>query len=163
MTRLSRELTPEHFETLIDAYQRLLRGLFEGLGARQVQVSGDSVMAAFPAAKDAALAAVAAQRAVLSGDWPQGVRAAISVGLHSGSAEVGWDGSAAQRCADLCDAAEGGQILMSDETANLLEKEDLGELVVRDLGEQRTRRKQRPVRACELVFPAVAEARGDGQ
>jgi class 3 adenylate cyclase len=70
---------------------------------------------------------------------------------------AGGIGTAAARCAELCDAAEGGQIFMSQETANLLQDEDLGGLSIRDLGEQRTRRTQRVARAHELVVSWVAE------
>jgi class 3 adenylate cyclase len=68
-----------------------------------------------------------------------------------------WFGSAAARCSELCDAAEGGQILMSRETANLLQDDDLGELSIRDVGEEQTRRTQHAVRAHELVVPWLAE------
>lgn len=157
MMRLSRELTPVLFEELLSEYQRLLRRLFEEMGGREVEVSGDSALAAFPTAKQAALAAVAAQRAVAAHEWPHGLNPAISAGLHSGQAGTGWVGSAAARCSELCDAAEGGQIFMSQETADLLQDEDLGELSIRDLGEQQTRRTQRAVRAHELVVPWVPE------
>jgi aminoglycoside/choline kinase family phosphotransferase len=39
----------------------------------------------------------------------------------------------------------------------LLEDEDLGELLLRDLGEQTTRHTQRAVRAYELVVPSAGE------
>ncbi len=81
----------------------------------------------------------------------------MSVALHSGEAGIGWVGPAVLRCAELCDAAEGGQIFMSQATASLLEDEDLGELSVGDLGEQETRRTHEAVRVHELVAPAVAE------
>jgi class 3 adenylate cyclase len=154
MMRLSRELTPDLFDALLSEYQRLLRRLFEEIGGRDVEVSGDSALAAFPTAKQAAHAAVAAQRAVAAQEWPNALRLAISVGLHSGQAGIG---TAAARCAELCDAAEGGQIFMSQETANLLQDEDLGGLSIRDLGEQQMRRTQRVVRAHELVVSWVAE------
>ena len=154
MMRLAAELPPEDFGALLGAYQRLLRRLFEEMGGREVEVGGDSAMAAFPTAKEAALAAVAAQRALAAHEWPQGRRLSMSVALHSGQAGVGWVGPAVVRCADLCDAAEGGQIFLSHATAGLLEDEDLGELVLRDRGEQRTRQTGRAVRAYELVVPA---------
>ena len=157
MMRLSRELTPDHFGALLREYQRLLGELFERMGGREVEVSGDSAMAAFPTAKQAALAAVAAQRAVAAHEWPEGPRPAMSIALHSGEAGIGWVGPAALRCSDLCDAAEGGQIFMSPATAGLLEDEDLGELFVRDLGEQQTRRTHEAVRVHELVVPSVTE------
>jgi class 3 adenylate cyclase len=65
-------------------------------------------------------------------------------------------GSATARCSELCDAAEGGQIFVSRETARLLQDEDLGELLLRNLGERQTRRTQRPVGAYELVVPSDA-------
>jgi class 3 adenylate cyclase len=157
MMRLSGELTPERFGALITEYQRLLSELFEAMGGREMEVVADSALAAFPTAKEAALAAVAAQRAVAAHEWPYGLRPAMSVGLHSGQAGIGWVGPAVMRCSDLCDVAEGGQILLSQATAGLLEDEDLGELLLRDLGEQRTRRSQRAVHAYELVVPSVAE------
>nr|MDQ3382166.1 hypothetical protein [Actinomycetota bacterium] len=157
MMRLSRELTPEHFGALLSDFQRLIRGVFEGMGGREVEVVGDSATAAFPTAKQAALAAAAAQRAVAAHEWPNGPRPAMSVGLHSGEAGIGWVGPAVLRCSELCDAAEGGQIFMSQATAGLLDDEDLGELVLRDLGDQLTRRTQLPVRAYELVVLSAAE------
>jgi class 3 adenylate cyclase len=158
MMRLSRELTPDLFEALLSEYQRLLQGLFEEMGGLDVGVSGDSAMAAFPTAKQAALATVAAQRGVAAHDWPLGLTPAISVGLHSEQAGIDADGSLAARCSELCDAAEGGQIFMSQETAKLLQDEHLGGLSIRDLGEQQTRRTHRAVRAAhKLVVPWVAE------
>jgi hypothetical protein len=47
---------------------------------------------------------------------------------------------------------------MSEETANLLQHEDLGELSFRDLGEQQTRRAQKAVRAHWLVVPTSEES-----
>jgi class 3 adenylate cyclase len=153
--RLARELTPEQFGTLLRDYQGLLRDLFEAMGGRDVEVVADSTMAAFATAKQAAFAAAAAQRAVAAQTWPYGLEIAMSVAMHSGEAGVGWAGPALLRCAHLCDAAEGGQILMSQATAGLLEDEDIGDLTVRDIGQVRTRRTQRPVHAYELV-PALA-------
>jgi class 3 adenylate cyclase len=161
MMRLSHELTPEQFGALLSEYQRLLRELFERTGGREVEVSFDSVMAAFPTARQAALAAVAAQRAVAAHEWPHGLRPAMSVALHSAHAGIGRVGPAASLCSQLCDAAEGGEIFMSPATAGLLEDEDLGELSVRDLGQRQTRRTQRAVRAYELVVPSVAETTDD--
>lgn len=153
MMRLSRELSPEHFGVLLSDYQRLLVELFEQRGGSEVQAALDSALAAFPTAKQAALAAVAAQRAVAAHEWPKGLRPAISVALHSGPAGIGWVGPAALRCAELCDTAEGGQILMSQATASLLEDEDLGALLMRPLGPQRTRRTGETVNPYELVVP----------
>jgi len=160
MMRLVRELPPTQFGALLGAYRTVLTRSFEQSGGREVEVAGDSAIAAFPTAKEAVSAAVDARRAFASHEWPDGIRPEISVGLHSGPAGVGWAGPAVLRCAELCDVAEGGQIFLSQATASLLEDDDLGELELRDLGERRTRRDRRPVHAFELVVPERAETAG---
>jgi class 3 adenylate cyclase len=153
MLRLHRELTPEDFGELIRAGQQLLSAVLVAAGGREVEVAQDTAMAAFPTASQAARAAVAVQRAVAGHRWPNGRTVRVSIGIHSGEAGVGWVGPAVERCVDLCDAAEGGEIFVSHVTAGLLEEEDLGDLALRDLGERVMRRTGRRVRAHELVFP----------
>lgn len=154
MMRLARELEPGVFDALLEEYHRHLRQLLESMGGREVDFDSDTGMAAFPTAKQAALAAVAAQRAVAGHEWPHGRQLAMSVGLDSGTAGESWDGPAVARCSELCDAAEGGQIFVTQAVSSALEEDDLGELVLRDLGEVPLRRSDRKVRAHELVMPA---------
>lgn len=156
MMRLSRALAPEVFGALLKEYHRLLRDVLERMGGREVDATQDAALATFPTAKQAALAAVSARQAVSAHEWSQGLRPAVSIGIHSGQAGMGWLGPAVVRCSELCDAAEGGQIFMSPATVGLLDDEDLGEMSLRNLGEQKTRRMQRAVCAYELVVPAVA-------
>jgi class 3 adenylate cyclase len=158
MIRLFDEIPPEHFGALLKEYQRFFRAVLEEAGGHEIEVVFDSVTAAFRSAKQAALAAAAAQRAVATHEWPHGLRPKISVGLHSGEAAIGWIGPAMLRCAELCDIAEGGQIFLTQATASLLEDENLGELLLRDLGEQQTRRTQRLLHVYELVDASGAEA-----
>jgi class 3 adenylate cyclase len=145
MMRLSRELAPDVFEPLLENYQRLLREVLARLGGRDVEVDADTVTAAFATAREAALAAAAAQRAVAGHDWPHGRRLAVSIGLDS-SADGG---------DDLCDAAEGGQIFLTPAVAGQLEKGTLGTLSVRNLGAVPLRRSGGTVKAHELVYPAA--------
>ena len=150
MMRLSGELAPEAFEALVVEYQRLLREVLAAMGGLAVDLDGDTATAAFPSAKQAALAAVGTQRAVAAHEWPHGRRLEMSVGLDSGSAD-----QTIRCCEELCDAAEGGEVYLTQRVSDLLEDEDLGELSVRDLGEVALRRTDRKVRASELVFPLV--------
>ncbi len=154
MMRLAAELPPEAFDALLEEYQRLLRQVLESMGGRNVDFDSDTAMALFPTAKEAVLAAVAVQRAVAAHAWPHKRELAMSVGLDSGTAEVGWDGPVVARCEELCDAAEGGQIFVTQAVAGLLEDQDLGAVVLRDLGEVPLRRSDRTIRAYELVVPA---------
>jgi len=153
--RMLRELPPAQVAPLIDDFQRLLGRIFAEHDGREIGGAGDTVAAAFASPRDAVTAAVAAQRAVERHVWPQAMRAAVSVGLHSGDAGVGWIGWASMRCALICDIAEGGEIFVSAATAALLEEADLGGLSLRDRGEQPTRRTGDRVHVFELVFPDV--------
>jgi class 3 adenylate cyclase len=160
MMRLAGELAPETFTALLEEYHGLLRQVLESMGGREVDFDSDTAMAAFPTPKHAALAAVAAQRAVAAHDWPHGRELAMSVGLDSGKAGDGWDGPATARCEELCDAAEGGQIFMTQAVSSQLESEELGDLWVRDLGEVPLRRSDRKTQAYELVLaPGLSDTR----
>jgi len=149
--RLSRELAPKAFERLLGEYQTLLRLVLETLSGQAIEVDGDTVVAAFPTAKQAALAAVAARDVLAIHDWSHGSTLAASIALHSCETESGWLEPALLRCSELCDAAEGGQIFLTQAANGLLAEEDLGEWAIRDLGEVPLRRTEHRVRAHELV------------
>jgi class 3 adenylate cyclase len=155
---LSREFSPTIFGALINEYQRVLRDVMERMQGRDFEAFHDSALAAFPTARQAAFAAVAVRDAVAAHEWPHGRDVAVSVGVHSGEAGIGWLGPATMRCEALCDAAEGGQIFLSSSAAALLEEEDSGNLVVRDIGERMTRRSGSRLRAFELLATAPADA-----
>ena len=157
MLRLHRELEPEIFGLLLTEYRRLLQDVFEGADGVYIEGVDDTVVAGFSTAKQAIQGAVRAQRAVAAHQWPRGLRLAVSIGIHSGAAGVGWAGPATSHCGELCDAAEGGQIFISQVTAGLVENEDLGDLSVHDLGEQTTRRTSKSIHAYEIVTRSAAE------
>ena len=64
---------------------------------------------------------------------------------------VGYATPAVVRCAELCDAAEGGETFPSPVTAGLLEGERLGNWSLHDRGAVRTRRGDGVVRPYELL------------
>jgi len=97
-----------------------------------VDVQGDCVFVAFPAAS----AAVAAARELSEGLESGEIRA--RVGLHTGTpllAEEGYVGIDVHRAARIAAAAHGGQVLMSEATAALVEDAllPLGEHRLKDL------------------------------
>jgi class 3 adenylate cyclase len=160
MLRLHRELTPERFGALLGEYRRLVSGVLEAHGGRNTETVADTIVAGFSTAKEAASAAVQVMQAVTKHNWSPVPKVEVSIGIHSGTAGIGWLGAASLRCNDLCDTAEGGQIFLSPTTASLLEDEELGAVAVRDLGEQITRTSHHSVRVFELVSSA-ADARTD--
>ena len=148
-TRLVKQLRDRYGEVLGE-HQRLLREAFAAHGGHEVDTQGDSFFVAFGRARDALLAAAEAQRSLANHPWPEGVRIRVRMGLHTGQAvasEGRYTGLAVHRAARIGAAGHGGQILVSQATQTLVEDEEeqLG-VSLRDLGEQRLKDLDRPVR-----------------
>jgi predicted ATPase/class 3 adenylate cyclase len=152
-TNLLRELSDKYADALAD-YRRLLRDAFQARDGHEVDTQGDAFFVAFPRARDAIAAAIAAQRAVFAHAWPGGAGLRVRMGLHTGeplSADTGYVGMDVHRAARICAAGHGGQILLS-ETTSILVEEDLPEGVsLRDLGEHRLKDLTRPQHLSQVV------------
>jgi YVTN family beta-propeller protein len=153
-TRLVKQLR-ERYGEVLQEHQRLLRAAFEAHGGHEVDTQGDSFFVAFSSAREALLAAVEGQRALLAHAWPDGVGIKVRIGLHTGQAIASggrYTGLAVHRAARIGAAGHGGQILVSQATQNLLEdeEEDL-HVFLRDLGEQRLKDLDRPVRLYQAA------------
>lgn len=167
-TRLVKQLRDRYPAVLAD-HQRLLRAAFSAHGGHEVDTQGDSFFVAFANAREALLAAVDGQLALASHAWPDGADVKVRMGLHTGQAVASdgrYTGLAVHRAARIGAAGHGGQILLSQATHTLLEdeEEDL-QVSMRDLGEQRLKDLDRPVRLYQVTgdslpasFPPI---RGD--
>ena len=155
-TRLVK-LLRERYGEVLQEHQRLLRAAFEAHRGYEVDTQGDSFFVAFSSARDALMAAVEGQLAISSHSWPDGVQIKVRMGLHTGQAIATggrYTGLAVHRAARIGAAGYGGQILVSQATQTLLEdeEEDL-HIHLRDLGEQRLKDLDRPVR----IYQAAAD------
>jgi len=167
-TRLVKQLRDRYGAVLGD-HQRLLRAAFTAHCGYEVDTQGDSFFVAFASAREALLAAVEGQLALLSHTWPEGIEIKVRMGLHTGQAVVSdgrYTGLAVHRAARIGSAGHGGQILVSQATQTLLEdeEEDL-HIFLRDLGEQRLKDLDRPVRLYQAAATGLPESfppvRGD--
>jgi DNA-binding NarL/FixJ family response regulator/class 3 adenylate cyclase len=171
-TALLRKLR-ERYVAVMSDHEQLLREAWGRAGGRELDADGDSFFVAFRRPRNAVDAAVAAQRAVATHPWPDGVDLRVRIGIHTGEASVAGDqyvGLAVHRAARICDVGHGGQILLSETTRSLLEdeEEELEGVEVRDLGPQLLKDFDRAVRIYQLTveglereFPALRTA-GEG-
>src|SRR5215208_1215960 len=109
-TRLLKQLRERYGELLAD-HQRLLRAAFAEAAGREVDTQGDAFFVAFQRARDGVKAAVAAQRALATHEWPDGVEVRVRMGLHTGEpslSETGFVSLAVHRGARICSAGHGG-------------------------------------------------------
>ena len=155
-TRLLQRLGDAYRPVIAD-HHRLLRATIQAYG-HEVEDRGDGLFAVFTRAVDALTAAVAAQRALAAHPWPEGAAVQVRVGLHTGDpALVGnnYVGLDVHRAARLCDAAHGGQVLLSAATRELVEQHLPDDVTLRDLGEHRLRDLQRPERIYQAVIAGL--------
>jgi predicted ATPase/DNA-binding SARP family transcriptional activator len=128
-TRLVQGLGEPYFEVLAE-HDRLLRETFARHGGVEVATRGDGFFVVFSAASDAVAAAGEAQHWLADG--PVRVR----IGIHTGEPDLtkeGYVGLEVHRAARIMEAGNGGQVLLSQTTWELLD----ATVAVRDLGEYR--------------------------
>ena len=135
-TRLLRALG-EVYEEVLGDHHRLLRNAWSQHGGVEVHADGDAFLVAFPDPGQALEAAIAGQCALRANAWPGGCELRVRMGVHTGSPRVrdeDYWGVDVHYAARLCAAASGGQVLLSESTAALVDfaLEDLGKHAVKD-------------------------------
>jgi len=133
-------------------HRRVLREAFDARGGHEIDTAGDGFFVAFERAGDAVEAAVEAQRALADGS----VR--VRMGLHTAEPyldDEGYVGVGVHRAARICAAGHGGQILLSNATAGIVEDLDVEGLQLEDLGEYRLKDIERPQRLFQLTVDGL--------
>jgi predicted ATPase/class 3 adenylate cyclase len=151
--RIAASLGAEHAGVLA-RYRSAMQEAVERHEGVDVDSHGETVLAAFGRARDAASAAADALAAIRLVALPDGSTLPVRIGIHSGEptlTETGYIGLDVHRAARICSAAMRGQIVLSQSTQSLV-----GHLPVRDLGEHRLRDLARPERLYELITGAPA-------
>jgi class 3 adenylate cyclase/tetratricopeptide (TPR) repeat protein len=156
-TRLLKRLGDRYADALAD-HHRLLHVAFAEHSGQVVDTQGDAFFVAFPRARDAVEAAVAAQRALATHRWPEGAELRVRMGIHTGEPTVGAEryvGLGVHRAARISSIGHGGQVLLSNATRELLEEELPAGVGLRDLGEHHLKDLQRPERIFQLVVDGL--------
>ncbi|OLE34685.1 MAG: hypothetical protein AUG45_03795 [Ktedonobacter sp. 13_1_20CM_3_54_15] len=155
----------EHYASALSECRDLLRAAFGGHHGHEVDAQGDAFFVAFARASDALAAAVAAQRALTTHPWTEGVAVRVRMGLHTGEPSLvpeGYVGLDVHYAARLMSAGHGGQVLLSQTTRDLVQHDLPDGVSLRDLGEHRLKDLQRPSCLYQLLiadlpadFPAL--------
>ncbi|MEV0669385.1 adenylate/guanylate cyclase domain-containing protein [Mycobacterium sp. NPDC050441] len=139
------EADADQMRAALLVHDEVLRSVIEKHAGFLFSHTGDGVVAAFASPESAVDAAVAAQREL---GLP------VRMGIATGAAELRDDnyfGTVLNRAARVMAAGHGGQILLSDSTANLLSGLDLV-----DLGPRRLRDLPAPITVFQLQAPGLA-------
>lgn len=116
--------------------------------------AGDSVLAVFRRAGDAAACALSLQREFASEAWQPQAQLTARIALHSGEVQRRqgrYYGQALNRCARLLATGHGGQVLISQATEQLLVDELPARAALWDLGLHRLKDLRRPEHVFQLV------------
>ncbi len=148
----------DRYVQLLTGCRTLLRTAFHQYSGYEVDTQGDAMFAVFARASDALLAAVAAQRELALHSWPDAVEVRVRMGLHTGEpspVDEGYVGLDVHYAARIMSAAHGGQVLLSQTTRDLAER-DLPEGVsLRDLGTHRLKDLEQPTPLYQLVIAGL--------
>ncbi len=143
----------DRYDSLLAEYRHLLQASFQEWNGYEVDSRGDAFSVAFARATDAVVAAVEVQRALATHPWPKGVAVHARMGLHTGEPALtsdGYVGLDVHQAEHIMRAGYGGQVLLSQTTAHLVEQDLPDDVNLRDLGEHRLKDLGRPKRLFQL-------------
>jgi predicted ATPase/class 3 adenylate cyclase len=170
-TQLFAKLGPR-FLDLLEEHRRIIRSAVEAHGGAEVKTEGDGFFLAFGDPTAAVKACIDFQRALVSYNWPEGGTIRVRAGLHMGEAEPA-EGDymtfAVHEAARIGAAAHGGQTIVSDRLAKVIDGGEVDGVTLRDLGTHQLKDLE-PLRLHQICHPdlgtsfpplrAVGDARG---
>jgi class 3 adenylate cyclase len=146
----------DKYAVVLGEIRRLVRGALRSTGGHEVSARGDDVFAVFERAPAALDGALAIQRAMRSGAWPQGVDVRLRIGLHRGRptlTDTGYVGLSVHAAARICFSAHGDQIVMSSAVGAALGEPLPDGVSLRSLGPWRFRGLPEPVDLLQVEAP----------
>ncbi|MCD4708826.1 MAG: tetratricopeptide repeat protein [Candidatus Sabulitectum sp.] len=153
------EQDSEKMSRALALHDKILSDIIPEYGGKIMKHTGDGVFAAFSSATEALSCAVKLQKAFSrKGEYEQCNDFRVRMGLHYGFAEKRDNdlfGPAVNLTQRVMDAGNGGQILVTEEIAELCKLE--GDITFRDLGIQRLRNLSTPRKLFLLLHPDIPD------
>ena len=151
----------DRYATVLSDVRRRVRNAVRRAGGHVVSARGDDTFAVFDRARDALEAALATQRAMQDGGWPDGVDdVRLRIGLHRGRpalTDTGYVGISVHAAARVCFAAHGGQIVVSGAVRSAVLDQLPDGLALRELGSWRFRGLPEPVAIYQVEADGLLE------
>ena len=157
------ERDPAAMGVALEIHNAILRQAIEQNGGVVFKIVGDEFSAAFPTAPQALAAALQAQRDLLSASWNELGPLRVRMGLHTGEAHLDEHGDeyavshTKNRASRIMSAGHGGQVLLSQESADLCERTLPPGVHLKDLGEQRVKGMLRLEHLYQVVAPDLIQ------
>jgi len=149
------------YPAVLAEHRRLLRAAFAAHGGYEVDTQGDAFFIAFADAVEGVAAAIEAQRALACHEWPNGDAVRVRMGMHTGTpvrTDEGYAGVDLHRGARVASAGHGGQVVLTQTTAELVRDALPAGVTLKELGYHRLKDLTEP----ELLFqPIVPDLEND--
>jgi predicted ATPase/class 3 adenylate cyclase len=130
------------YRALLTEHRRIVRAALEHVGGIEHGTEGDSFFLSFDSPTAALAAAVEAQRAIETHEWPDGLRVRVRMGMHLGEVQEEGDhdlvGMSIHHAARIAGTAHGGQIVLSEAVQKMVRELPEG-VEIRPLGTHRLR------------------------
>jgi predicted ATPase/class 3 adenylate cyclase len=150
------EHQPEAMRAAVERHDNLVRQAVAAAGGHVFRYAGDGLCAAFATAPAAVAAALAAQRALAVAVWGATGPLRARMALHTGAVELrdgDYLGACLNRVARLLAAGHGGQVLLSQATADLIREALPAGASLRDMGAHRLRDLVQAEPIYQLLHP----------
>jgi predicted ATPase/class 3 adenylate cyclase len=157
-TRLLQTLGRDVYADCLERHSRMVRAAISECGGVELGTEGDSFFVVFDSAVSGVRSAVRAQRALADANWPPGVELRIRIGLHTGEAAQrgdGYVGLDVHRAARVAAAGHGGQVVLTEATAQLVEGNCPSGVEIQDLGPHTLKDFDEPARIFQLVIDGL--------
>jgi predicted ATPase/class 3 adenylate cyclase len=148
----------DRWTPVLERHDALLIEAVTANGGTIVKNEGDAFFAVFTTAPDAVAAGVAGLRALAEEDWEEGEEVEVRMGIHTGSGSLGgadYVGIDVHRAARIADSAHGGQLVVSEPTALLVERSLPAEITLHDLGKHRLKDLSDSETIFQVVIPGL--------
>jgi len=152
--------SPDEMREAMGIHDLVIAAAITAHGGTQIESGreGDSILAVFARASDAAGCALDVQRELASQRWPPGADLHIRIAIHSGEAEQRgghYFGPAVYRCARVLATGHGDQVLLTQAAHDLVVDSLRDGAALRDLGSHRLRDLERAERIFQLTAPGL--------
>ena len=152
------EQHPEAMKSALANHDSILKEAVESNHGHIIKTTGDGVLAVLTTTMDGINTAVAIQREIQTSEFFKNseVLLRVRMGLHTAEAELregDYYGQSLNRAARIMSVGHGGQVLLSETTAQVAREHLPAGTTLLDLGEHYLKGLVRPEKICQLVAP----------
>jgi adenylate cyclase len=157
-TRIAQRLG-EGYAAVLERYRSIIRSAVGHHHGQEVDTAGDGFFAVFNHPADAVAVAVAVQRAFCVENRTGSDNYHVRIGIHSGEAirspDGGFIGIEVHRASRVCSAAHGGQVLLSEATAQAVQRNLPAGTDLNEIGAYLLKDFDKAENLHQLIIPGV--------